>query len=231
MWPAPGSSAAPLLPPSALPAGLVAYSIAVTLYAAQAGRSASTAASAGSTSSVSGTIDPPLEGLETVAGAAEADAGAPQSFAEAVAATSVADLAQPPSAELERKLQKARAAAAASAAPAAPKKEDRVVCKVCGGSGQVSYENHMTSADGTICPCCLVSPARGRAAARAPASQHMEGFLGPAWRGVGGVHGTLSPRSICSMAAAARMACCVRLGCSRHCCPSCSLQPLQIAWQ
>ncbi|KAL4423927.1 hypothetical protein ABPG75_001228 [Micractinium tetrahymenae] len=132
-------------------AGLLAYSVAVTLYAAQANRAAS-AASASSSSTLE------VEPLEL---------DAPESFAEAVAASALADLPPAsPSAELERKLEKMRAAAAAASlastdgdapAPAQPavKKEDRVVCKVCGGSGQVAYENHMMSYDGTVCPCCL----------------------------------------------------------------------------
>lgn len=143
---------------------MLAYSVAVTLYAAQAASRASSATAAGG-SSTAVAKPPELE--------------APESFAEAVAASALADL--PPVRsfpELDRKLERLQAGAAvavanpaavavaspAAVAPAAQpaaKKEDRVVCKVCNGKGQVAYENHMMLYDGTVCPCCLVSAAGG----------------------------------------------------------------------
>lgn len=131
-------------------AGLLAYSVAVTLYAAQAASRANGVAAAGGSSSTAVAEPPEVE--------------APESFAEAVAASALADLPPGPSfAELDRKLERLQAGSAvavaspalAAAAQPAAKKEDRVVCKVCGGSGQVAYENHMTLYDGTTCPCCL----------------------------------------------------------------------------
>lgn len=136
--------------------------MAVTLYAAQAASRASSATAAGGSSTA--VAEPP-------------ELEAPESFAEAVAASALADL--PPVRsfpELDRKLERLQAGAAvavaspaavavaspAAVAPAAQpaaKKEDRVVCKVCNGKGQVAYENHMMLYDGTVCPCCLVSAA------------------------------------------------------------------------
>lgn len=129
----------------------------MTLYAAQAASRANGVAAAGGSSSTAVAEPPEVE--------------APESFAEAVAASALADLPPGPSfAELDRKLERLQAGSAvavaspalAAAAQPAAKKEDRVVCKVCGGSGQVAYENHMTLYDGTTCPCCLVSAAGRR---------------------------------------------------------------------
>lgn len=122
-------------------AGLVAYSVAVTLYAAQASSRASSLAGTSVASTASEFGSEPSQ---------QPEPAAPESFAAAVAATAV--VAPPaPSGELERRLQQAR-----QQAEAAAKREERVTCKVCGGSGVVSYENHMTQEEGTICPCCLV---------------------------------------------------------------------------
>jgi len=88
-------------------AGLAIYSVAVTLYAAQATKAVSSASAGGSlTGSTSGE-----------------ESTAQQSLAEAAVA------AQATALPLEQPQVKAAATAA--------KKDDRVVCKVCGGSGQV----------------------------------------------------------------------------------------------
>lgn len=112
---------------------LAAYSVAVTVYATRgigAGSLASTDAQA-----------PTAEALESPAAAVAASVLSPP----------------PPSEGLERKLQQVKAAVASKKeeAAASKKEEARKVCKVCGGSGKVNYENHMTEYDGTLCPCCL----------------------------------------------------------------------------
>lgn len=107
---------------------LLVYSVGVTLWVARNNR--------GETSSSSG---------------GEAAGSEPSSSAAAqptttVAATRAAVVVAPP----------VPAARAAQPKAAQPTNDGRVTCKVCAGSGQVSFEDHPTFEEGTICPCCLV---------------------------------------------------------------------------
>jgi hypothetical protein len=109
---------------------LVAYSVGVTIWATS---SRTTATSSSTVSSEAPAIDP-SEGVAAVAKAAVAAAPAPTSGKGAAVQQAFAnDLKQ-----------------------AAAKDDGRIVCKVCNGSGEVFYDNHMESEGGMICPCCLV---------------------------------------------------------------------------
>ncbi|KAI7838955.1 hypothetical protein COHA_007275 [Chlorella ohadii] len=107
-------------------AGLLVYCVGVTIYATNTRRQVELA-----TASAAGTID-------------AADTSA--SLASTTTSLTSASLAS---------VDVADASGQTQAAGEDKKKERSEVCKVCGGTGQVSYENHMQAYDGTVCPCCL----------------------------------------------------------------------------
>ena len=134
--------------------------------------SVATAASVSSSSSSSSEAETPATAAD-----ATVTRDHPDSPAEAIAVARAADAAlgklEALQGQLKRQQQQpppppnqeepAKPAAAATKKSAAGKKEKHT-CKVCNGSGSITFENHYSSHNDDMCPCCLVSGASGLSA-------------------------------------------------------------------